>query len=119
MFNKVIIASLLCIGNCMVAKTNQDIGQQLDAYMQALTQLNRFSGSVLVAQGDVILLNKGYGLASHEFDVPNSAQTRFKICSITKMVTAAVILQLQEKGLLKVTDPISKYFPDYPQWEKK
>ncbi|MGC2310125.1 MAG: serine hydrolase [Candidatus Babeliaceae bacterium] len=93
----------------------QKVSEQLDAYMQALTKLNRFSGSVVVAKGNTILLNKGYGFASHEFEIPNTPQTRFRICSITKMITAAAIMQLQERGLLQVSDSISKYLPDYPR----
>jgi len=93
----------------------QAISQKLDAYMATLTKLSRFSGSVLVAKGNTILLNKGYGLASREFEIPNTAQTKFKILSVTKMVTAAAIMLLQEQGLLQVNDPISRYLPDYPR----
>lgn len=93
----------------------KELTQQLDTYMQALTKLNRFIGSVLVAKRNTVLLDKGYGFANYEFDVPNTPRTKFKICSITKMVTAAAIMQLQERGLLKVSDAISKYLPDYPR----
>ncbi len=100
------------VSDCVYA---QDIGQKLDAYMQALTTLNRFSGSVVVAKGNTVLLNKGYGFASYEFEVPNTPKTKFRICSITKMVTAVAIMQLQERGLLQVHDPIHIYLPDYPR----
>lgn len=93
----------------------QGLTQQLDAYMQALTKLNRFSGTVIVAKKNTILLNRGYGFANCEFDVPNTSQTKFRICSITKMITASAIMLLQERGLLHVNDPISKYVPDYPR----
>jgi CubicO group peptidase (beta-lactamase class C family) len=96
----------------------QRVSQKLDAYMTALTNLNRFSGSVVVAKGDTVLLNKGYGFANHEFEVPNTPDTRFRICSITKMVTATAIMQLQEKMLLHVSDPISKYIPDFPRGDE-
>jgi CubicO group peptidase (beta-lactamase class C family) len=93
----------------------QEVSQKLDVYMSALTALNRFSGSVVVAKGDTILLKKGYGIASYEFEIPNTPETRFRICSITKMVTAVAIMQLQEKKLLYVSDPINKYVPDFPR----
>jgi CubicO group peptidase (beta-lactamase class C family) len=131
MFKKIILTGLILIGCFLCAVLNrhvdtscahmteqtaeQKIVQRLDTYMQALTGLNRFSGSVVVAKGNTVLLNKGYGLANHEFDVPNTPQTRFRICSITKMITATAIMQLQEKELLHVTDPISTYLPDYPR----
>ena len=52
---------------------HSDAAQEIDSYMRALTALNRFSGTVLVAKANKILLNKGYGLASHEFNAPNRA----------------------------------------------
>lgn len=96
-----------------VHSDRQNLSEQLDNYMQALTKLNRFSGSVVVAKGDKILLNNSYGLASHEFEIPNTPETKFRICSIIKMIIAVAILQLQEKGLLDVNDSISTYFDDF------
>ncbi len=97
-------------------KTMQNTVQfQLDKYMQELTRLNRFSGTVLVAKGDTILLSKGYGFAHREFEVPNRSNTRFPICSITKLITATAIMNLQEKGLLRVSDKVSSYLPDFPR----
>ncbi len=43
-----------------------------------------------------------------------TADTKFRIGSITKQFTAVAILLLQEDGKLSVHDNISKYFPDYP-----
>lgn len=37
-----------------------------------------------------------------------------RACSITKMITATAILQLQEKGLLSVNDTIDTYFDSFP-----
>jgi len=97
------------------SKSIKQISNALDSYMQALTNLYRFSGVVVVAKGDKVLLNKGYGLANFEHDVPNTPTTKFRFCSITKMVTAVAILQLCEQGVLKLTDPITTFFPDYPR----
>jgi CubicO group peptidase (beta-lactamase class C family) len=83
-------------------------------YLSKLTQHTQFSGAVLVAvQGDV-LLNRSYGFANREWDIKNTPTTRFRIASLTKQFTAACILQLQERGLLKVQDTISHYLGDYP-----
>lgn len=127
MFKKFIIINLLFIGCGIKAIVNpnvvnesivQDIGLRLDAYMQALTKLNRFSGAVVVAKGNTVLLNRGYGFASYEFAISNNTQTKFKICSTSKMITAVAILQLQERGLLQVNDTIHKYLPDYPRGDE-
>ena len=73
-----------------------------------------FNGAVLVAFQDNILMEKGYGFADFELDVPNSPQTIFRIGSITKTITAVAILQLVERGLLHLQDKLNKFIPDYP-----
>ncbi len=79
----------------------------------------QFMGSVLVAQENEIILNKGYGLANLEWDIPNTPSTKFRIASLTKQFTAAGILLLEQQGKLKTSDPVKKYFPDAPAtWEK-
>lgn len=71
--------------------------------------------AVLVARNGKILFEKGYGLADIEHHVPVMAETIFRIGSVTKQFTASAILRLQEAGKLKVTDPLSKYYPDFPR----
>ena len=67
-----------------------------------------------VAQGDEIIHLKGYGLANVELSVPASAESVYRIGSITKMFTAAGILLLAEEGKLSLDDPLTKFVPDYP-----
>ena len=62
---------------------------------------------------------KGYGLANRELDVNNSANTKFRLGSITKQFTAMCVLILQEQGKLSVEYPISKFVADCPNaWSK-
>lgn len=77
-----------------------------------------FNGTVLISYGSKILLSKGYGFADLELDVLISPQTKMRIASITKTITAIAILQLVEKKLLKLDDPLSKFIPDYPHGEE-
>lgn len=80
---------------------------------------HKFMGSVLVAKGDQTLLNQGYGSADLEWSIPNSPATKFRLGSITKQFTAACILLLEERGKLKVNDPVKKYMPNAPAaWDK-
>jgi len=96
----------------------QDIESKVDEYINPYLKMGTFSGSVLIARKGIILLSKGYGMANYENDVPNTLQTKFRLGSVTKQFTATSIMQLQEKGLLNVDDPISKYLQDYPNGEK-
>ena len=54
-------------------------------------------------------------MANYELNVPNSPDMVFRIGSITKSFTGLAVLQLEEKGLLKVSDPVSKYVPEMPE----
>jgi CubicO group peptidase (beta-lactamase class C family) len=76
-----------------------------------------FSGVVLVARGDTVLLLKACGLASSEYAVPNLVDTRFNLGSINKLFTRLAIGQLAEKGALALDDTIGKFLPDYPNRE--
>lgn len=96
-----------------------ELATKLDQYMSALTKAGRFSGSVLVARDGRVLLAKGYGLANAEWDIPNTPTTKFRLGSVTKQFTAMAIVQLEEKGKLKVEDPVCKYVADCPPaWRK-
>jgi CubicO group peptidase (beta-lactamase class C family) len=97
----------------------QDIGFRMERIIQDYANRKQFSGAVLVAQDGNILLDKAYGYANLEWDIPNSTTTKFQIASMTKQFTAASILLLEERGKLNVNDPVKKYIPDAPiAWDK-
>ena len=87
--------------------------QEVERYVGKFHQLGLFNGTVLVANESGVLLKKGYGSANFEWKVPNAPDTKFRIGSISKSFTAAVILQLASEGKLQLDDPISKHLPDY------
>jgi CubicO group peptidase (beta-lactamase class C family) len=76
----------------------QDTASRMEQLVQSYVGGKHFMGSVLVAQGNHTLLNKGYGSANLEWDIPNSPSTKFRIGSMTKQFTAAAILGWQ-RGL--------------------
>jgi CubicO group peptidase (beta-lactamase class C family) len=92
---------------------------RMEQVIRTQTADNGFMGAVLVAQGDTILLDKGYGAANLEWNIPNTPTTRFRIGSLGKQFTAAAILLLEERGKLKIDDPVKVYLPDAPEaWNK-
>ncbi|NHJ00742.1 MAG: class A beta-lactamase-related serine hydrolase [Candidatus Heimdallarchaeota archaeon] len=68
-----------------------------------------FSGTVLIAKGDQPYLYSGYGYANVKKRIRNTIETIFDIGSISKQFTVAAILQLEEQGFLKTSDPISNF----------
>ncbi len=77
--------------------------------MQRLCRGDIFSGTLLIAKGDKVLLTHACGEASKSYHVPNNIDTKFNLGSMNKMFTATAIVQLVEKGRLSYDEPISKY----------
>lgn len=97
----------------------QDFATKADAYVQSWVRDRQFRGAVLVAQDGQPTFRKAYGKANDEWDIPNTPDTKFRLGSITKQFTAVAILQLAEKGKLKLDDPIKIYYPDAPAaWDR-
>jgi D-alanyl-D-alanine carboxypeptidase len=92
----------------------EQVASEIEKRASALAEEDSFSGVVLVAKGDRILVNRAYGLADQEWAVPNRADTAFHLGSVGKMFTAAAILRLAESGKLTLDDPLSKWVPEYP-----
>jgi CubicO group peptidase (beta-lactamase class C family) len=98
--------------------TMVDIRVNLNEYMNRLEANGYFNGSILVARKGEVLLSKGYGKASIEHDVKNTPQSKYRIGSITKSFTAVAILQLKEKGLLRLHDPLNTFFEGFPSGDQ-
>jgi len=84
-----------------------------DAYLQRLAEYG-YSGSMAVAEGREVVLAAGYGLADREAGVAMTADTGVDIGSLTKQLTAALILALEAEGRLAVDDPLGRYFDSVP-----
>lgn len=96
-----------------------EVVSEIDARISKMTEQSSFSGSILIAQDDQVLLSKGYGQADIESGEPITPQTRFRIYSVTKGFTAAAILILQDQGRLKVQDRLCEYIADCPAaWQE-
>jgi CubicO group peptidase (beta-lactamase class C family) len=91
---------------------------RFDQQVQAYVRNRDFSGSILVAKDGHVLFQKSYGMANYEWGIPNSEQTKFHIASVTKTFTAAAIFRLEQQGKLKLSDPLSKYVPDFLNGER-
>ena len=113
-----ILRSLVSFFVLVVACLAQDVAR-MDEVVQSYVSNGQFAGSVLVARGGDVLFSKAYGLANREWDVPNTPNTKFRIGSVTKQFTAAAILLLQERGKLKIDDPVKTHLADAPEaWDE-
>lgn len=73
-----------------------------------------FTGTAIVVKDNKVLLNKGFGYADREKKIQNNPQTVQYIGSITKVFISTAIMQLKDQGKINITDPLSKYIPDFP-----
>lgn len=69
--------------------------------------------SVALIVGDSLIWEKGFGFADLENQIPMTKNTVVNIGSITKPVTALCAMQLQDKGLLDINQPVTKYLPQF------
>lgn len=77
------------------------------------------SCAVGVVKDGHLVLARGYGFADLENGVPATAETVYRLGSITKQFTAMAIMQLVEEGKLSVDDELTKFLPDYPTGGRK
>lgn len=71
-------------------------------------------GSFSLSQGGVEVYSKSFGMASINPDVKNSAQSKYRIGSISKSFTAVIILQMVAENKIKLETKLSEFFPELP-----
>lgn len=107
-----LIVSLIVTLN-LCAQENNEIKfsnlEEIHQYLSQRVEENEFSGVVLIARDGKPIFKNAYGYASKRFAVPNTIDTKFNVGSLSKHITSIAILQLAEKGLLNLDDPIGKY----------
>lgn len=79
--------------------------------LEALARQDRFSGSVLVTQGDRVLIECAAGWADRASGIPVTPATRFATASLSKMFTAAAVLSCVRDGLLEIGDRLVDLLP--------
>lgn len=67
--------------------------------------------SIGVVHGDELVWARGYGLADLESATPATPQTLYRIGSVTKLFTATAVMQLRDRGLLRLDDPVRRHLP--------
>src|SRR5687767_7038871 len=91
---------------------------QTDAEVAALVEHAKIPGAALaVTVGDRMVYHDTFGHADVATTKPATMHTRFRIGSVTKVLTATAILRLAEQGRLHLDDPVAKHLPDFPHGE--
>lgn len=89
---------------------------KLDRFFDRLDEKKKAMGSLVIVKDGKVLYARaiGYGQITGTEKTPLTAESRFRIGSITKMFTAAMIFQLVEEKKLALTDTLDRFFPRVP-----
>ena len=86
---------------------------KLDTRMKEAVDKGEVSGLVtLLVQHGQVAQFKSHGVQAYETGAPMSVNSLFRIYSMTKPVTGVALMQLYEKGLWKLDDPVTKFVPE-------
>ena len=66
--------------------SNKDIQSKLIKYMDDYSEKNEFSGTIILAKDDDVLLNRAYGMEDYDNNIANRTNTVFEIASINIML---------------------------------
>ena len=88
--------------------------QKIDAVFQEMVKVKNFSGAIIVGLDTELLYMNYNGYANWETKTKIEPNSTFELASVSKQFTAVAILKLYEQGLLKLTDTIQKFIPDFP-----
>lgn len=109
---------LLAVINPVAAETRslaQLKVKRIDELMTLYHKYGQFNGVILVAERGQVLYERAFGQANLEWGIPNTLDTKFEIASMTKPMTALLIMQLVEEGKIRLDGKVSDYIPYYPR----
>ncbi len=82
---------------------------EINDFIERIRARSSFSGSILVAHGQDILLQKNLGESNKRYNIKNHNTTRYNLASVSKLFTGVAIGLLVDQQKLKLSDPVSKY----------
>ena len=111
MSKKLLIFFFCMIFGITLFAQNKEV--KLSEVMQTYQNYNMFDGAVLVAENGKIVYKGAFGLANREWNIPNTTDTKFMIGSVSKSLTATLMLIQVQKGLVDLNKTISDYLPEF------
>ena len=105
--------AFLCISTSIYAQ-GSDMSSKINALLATKTN-KPFNGAIIIAQKGVVYYAKNNGYSNLEKKTDLTLNDQFVIGSISKQITAVLVLQEYEKGHLKLDAPIINYLPELTQ----
>lgn len=112
----IILLTLICFSfaNLLCAQPHL---QQIDSLVAGQYANDELAGNILIARKGATFYQKSLGWADLANRVPLNEHSAFQLASVSKIFTSVAILQLKQKGKLRLDDPVKSYLPtfSYPQ----
>jgi CubicO group peptidase (beta-lactamase class C family) len=117
MRNALIVSACILLASCMTNQPQKKMFAELDSLVASGFQADEPGGAILIMKGDSTVYLRCFGQADLNTREDITRNTLFNLGSISKTFVANAILILQEEGRLSVSDPLSKYFPEFKSRE--
>ncbi len=96
------------------AKAQFNKHKAIDTYLDEIERSDLGHGNISIFKKEKEVYKRAIGYQNIERKTPSSLQTRYRIGSISKTMTAAMIMQLVEEGKLKLNTKLKEFFPKLP-----
>jgi serine beta-lactamase-like protein LACTB len=112
----VLLCASPCLGQSSVPPTAPyvDAVKALDTFIGRQVEQHRLPAlSVALVDDQKIVWARGYGLADPKRKSPATAETVYRVGSVSKLFTDLAVMQLVERGTLDLDEPVTKYLPEF------
>lgn len=110
MIKHVLGVFLLLIGAAATA-AETPVSLKIARLVESYYAVGQFNGAVLVAERGRVAYRGAIGFSNLEWNTPNTPETKFEIASMTKPMTAILIMQLVEEGKVMLNGAVAAYVP--------
>jgi len=110
-----LITFVICTLDLRAQLSDEKI-QEIDSLFMNWNQPNHPGGAVGIMEEGRVVYSNAFGMASLEYLVPNTPDTRFNIASVSKQFTSFGIVLLDLHGELSLDDDVRKYLPELPDF---
>ncbi len=88
--------------------------KRIDAFFKHLHKVSGFNGNILVAKKGKIIYQNALGWADYLHRDSLKINSKFELASVSKTMTGTAIMQLWERGKIKLDQNVKEFFPDFP-----
>jgi CubicO group peptidase (beta-lactamase class C family)/D-alanyl-D-alanine dipeptidase len=97
-----------------VAEKYRDVVRVLEPFVQREVQAKGLPAlSIALVEDQTVVWSRGFGLADPAWKVPATADTVYRVGSVSKLFTDLAVMQLVERGTLDLDVPVKRFLPDF------